>query len=173
MTVLRFSIMALALASAGFAHAFDSGKWLAKRELLRHEAERLKAEYRWAAKHATSPAEGVVIPLETYPDGSVKSIVSAKKAQIFVERELVWAEGVEIRQLGTDGSLKSVIKADKCVFDRSQYAKSGWAEGNAQMYHDGTVFKGRNVYFSSIEEYVMSLDGSVVEADGIKMEYLK
>lgn len=164
---------AMLLAAQVFAASFDLEGWLEKRGMLTHEARRLRSEYKWAEANATSPAEGVVIPLETHPDGSVKTVVSAKRAQIFVKKDLIWAEDVEIRRLNADGTVESVIKAGKSVFDRSDCARSGWVEGEAEIRHATTVFKGKNVYFSSIEEYVMSMEDSQVTSSGLKTEDLK
>lgn len=168
------SVIALAcLAALGSSYAFDSEKWHEKRQMLSHEAMRLKKAYRWAEKNATSPAQNVDIPLETHPNGSVKLVVSAKKAQIFITRDLIWAEDLQITQFKPDGKIESIVKAKKCVFDRNENARSGWVEGEAQIIHANTVFKGKNVYFSSIEEYVMAMDDSTVISSDHKMENLK
>lgn len=166
---LTAALLLLAVLSVPLcASAFDSEKWHGKRQMLTHEAERLRKAYRWAEKKATSPAEGVVIPLEVHPDGSVKLVVSAEKAQMFVGSDLIWAENLEIKQFKPDGKIESVIKAKRCVFDRSDSARSGWVEGPAEITHGETLFKGRNVYFSSVEEYVMALEDSLAVSTGRK-----
>jgi len=156
--------MKLALLSALLA--FVSSEWLGKREMLSREAERLQAAYTNCAARATDPAEGVAVPLETNPDGSVRLSIEAKKAQFFIDEGLVWAEGVSIRKTGEKGEEVSRIDAEKCVFDRN--TKSGWAEGAMKLVYGKTVFSGRGVYFSSPEDYVMSFSDSSIESQDLK-----
>jgi len=79
------------------ALAFDSAEWLGKRELFAREAERMRGVYSNCVARLETPAENVTVPIETFPDGSVKVLVSAKRAQYFLESGLVWAEDVVIR----------------------------------------------------------------------------
>ena len=57
--------------------AFDSGKWLAERgddsDMLR-----LRTAYEECVKKIEAPAENVAFPLESYPDGTVKSRLRAQ-----------------------------------------------------------------------------------------------
>ena len=73
--------------------AFNSEEWLGKRELFAREAERLRAAYTNCVARLETPAEDVTIPVETFEDGSVKVMIFAKKAQYFLDKGLVWAEG--------------------------------------------------------------------------------
>lgn len=146
--------------------AFVSAEWSGRREMLTREAERLQVAYTNCAAKATEPAEGVVVPVEVNSDGSVRLSIEAKKAQIFLDDGLVWAEGVVIRKIGSDGVEASRIEAENCVFDRS--TKSGWANGALKLTHGGTEFSGRGVYFSSPEDYVMSFSGSSIYSKDLK-----
>lgn len=148
------------------ALAFVSAEWAGRREMLAREAERLQAAYTNCAAMATEPAEGVVVPIEVNPDGSVRLSIEAKKSQIFLREGLVWAEGVVITKLGSRGEVVSRIEAENCVFDRG--TKSGWADGTLKLTHGGTVFSGRGVYFSSPEDYVMSFSGSSIYSSDLK-----
>ena len=147
-----FASIVVCILAAGAANAFDSAEWLGKRELLLREAERLRAAYSNCLAQVKTPAEDVTIPLETFDDGSVKSVVSAKKAQFFHKDGLIWAEGVVITKMAQDGKRELCIEADRCLVDR--FTKSGWAEGRASFTQGGTKFGGENVYFSSAESYV-------------------
>ena len=146
--------------------AFVSAEWSGRREMLTREAERLQAAYTNCAVRATEPAEGVMVPIETNPDGSIKLSIEAKKAQFFLDDDIVWAEGVVIKKTGSDGEEISRIEADNCVFDRN--TKSGWADGCLRLTHGGTVFSGRGVYFSSPEDYVMSFSSSSIYSKDLK-----
>ena len=146
--------------------AFVSAEWSGRREMLTRKAERLQVAYTNCAAQATEPAEGVIVPIEINPDGSVKLSIEAEKSQLFLDKGLVWAEGVVIRKTGPDGAEVSRIEADNCVFDRN--TKSGWADGKLTLTHGGTVFSGRGVYFSSPEDYVMSFSDSSVYSKDLK-----
>ena len=146
--------------------AFVSAEWSGRREMLTREAERLQAAYSNCVARATEPAEGVVVPVEINPDGSVRLSIEARKSQLFLDEGIVWAEGVIIRKTGADGKEVSRIEADNCVFDRN--TKSGWADGTLTLSHGETVFTGRGVYFSSPEDYVMSFSGSSIYSKDLK-----
>lgn len=148
------------------ARAFDSTAWLAKRTDLTHEVERLREAYRQCVQNLQTPAENVALPVETFPDGAVKTSIQAKKAQYFLDSGLVWAEGVVVRMFKKDGSLDRTLEAQNCVVDR--LTKSGWAEGPAKLTQGGTVFRGRGVYFSSPEGYVRVTQDSDLESKDLK-----
>lgn len=116
------------------------------------EAQRLRAAYSNCVARLQEPAEDVTIPVDTYPDGSVRFVVSAKKAQFFLDTGMVWAENVVAKKFDEKGVLDTRIDARACVVDR--YTKSGWAEGPARVRQGPTVLSGSDVYFSSAESYV-------------------
>ena len=97
------------------ARAFDSAAWLEKRADLSNEVARLQAAYRQCVQALETPAEDVALPLETYPDGAVKTSVQAKRAQYFLQSGLVWAEGVVVRTFKPDGSPDLVLEAESGV----------------------------------------------------------
>lgn len=148
------------------ALAFDSAEWLEKRELLTQEAERLRAAYKDCEKKATEPAEDVTIPVDTFPDGSVKLTIHAEKAQYFHSKGLVWAENLKVLKFDRDGEEDSRVEAKHCLFDKE--TKSGWAEGPTKFTHGKTTFRGNGVYFSSPEGYVMVLEDADIESKDLK-----
>ncbi|MGN0833818.1 MAG: hypothetical protein ACI4RD_09265 [Kiritimatiellia bacterium] len=157
----------LALLLTGSARAaFDSAEWHGKRELFAREAERMMAVYSNCVRRVDAPAENVTIPVETYEDGSVKVLVSAERAQYFLQEGLVWAEGVAVRKLGRDGAEEGRIDARNCVIDRN--ARSGWIEGPARVRRGKLECRGKNVYFSAAESYVRVFEQSEVESADLK-----
>lgn len=163
--VALFALISLAGLSA--TAAFDSSAWLEKRRLLTEEALRLRSAYSNCVACLQVPAEDVTVSLETHPDGSVKTVVYAKKAQYFLDSGFVWAEGVVVRKFKKDGALDVRIDAENCVIDR--WTKSGWADGRAKIVQGTTVFTGRNVYFSSPEGYVKVFLDSALDSKGLKV----
>ncbi len=164
---VRFLSIVIAMAALG-AHAFDLSAWRAQRDLHVREAERLREAYSNCLQRLDHPAEDVSVPVETHPDGSVRLIVQAKRAQLFLDTGLVWAENVVVRKFEPDGRQEIRIDARSCVIDR--FTKSGWAEGPARVQHGKTSFAGRNIYFSSPESYVRAFDGADLQTEGVKME---
>jgi len=151
--------------------AFDSAEWLGKRELFAREAERLRGVYSNCVARLETPAEDVTVPVETHDDGSVKVLVSAKKAQYFLDSGLVWAEDVVVRKFKPDGSEDGRIEAKNCVIDRM--SKNGWAEGLATVTHGKTTFRGVGVYFSSAESYVKVFESSDIDSKDLKFGGLR
>lgn len=148
------------------ARAFDSAAWLEKRADLSNEVARLQAAYRQCVQALETPAEDVALPLETYPNGAVKTSVQAKRAQYFLQSGLVWAEGVVVRTFKPDGSPDLVLEAESGVIDRE--TKSAWAEGPARLTQGGTVFRGRGVYFSAPEGYVRVTQDADLQSTDLK-----
>lgn len=153
---------------ATFALAFDVESWLQSREPHLAEIERLRAAYSNCVARLDVPAENVTIPIETFEDGSVKSVAYAKRAMYFLDSGLVWAEGVDVKKLKKDGTLDTHVEAARCVIDR--LSKSGWAEGPAKVTHGKTTVSGEGVYFSSAEGYVRVLSRSKVMSVGHGVE---
>ena len=145
--------------------AFDSSAWMGDRSARLQEAARLRSAYLKCTAAVQEPAENVTVPVENYPDGSVKTSIVAERAQMFLKNGLIWCSGVKIRQFRPDGSVESEIDAANCVVDRE--ARSGWAEGAAKATYRGeTDLSGADVYFSATDEYVMIATNVCLTADG-------
>jgi len=149
--VKRFLTVLSLLAACGASAAFSSAKWLEARG-DDSDVMRLRTAYADCVKKLEAPAENVVIPLETFPDGKIKSRVKAARAQIFQETGFIWGEGVHVEQFREDGRLQATLDAENCVVDRK--TKSGWVEGAAKMVYGDSSVKGRGVYFSLEREFI-------------------
>ena len=147
---------------------FDSGKWLAERgddsDMLR-----LRTAYEECVKKIEAPAENVAFPLESYPDGTVKSRLRAQKAYMFVDTGFIWGENIRVEQYKPDGkTVESYLSADNCIVDRK--SKSGWVEGNARMDWEGTVVKGRGIYFSFDREFIKIFSQTEIRTKALKLD---
>ena len=168
---MRLAFLALLSLSVP-ALAFDADAWLAKRAALDADAERMRGVYTNCVAQVGSAAEDVVIPVEFFDNGTVKSSISARKAQYFLDSGLVWAEGVTVRQFKPDGvAVEASVEAESCVVDRK--SKTGWAEGHARITVSGTTVDGDGIYFSFSEEFVKILSKVVVESTDLKFEGVK
>ena len=163
-----FASLALCLFAAATAQAFDSAEWHGKREVLLREAERLQAAYSNCLASAQEPAEDIKVPVETFADGSVKTVVAAKRARFFMHTGLIWAEGVVIRKFAPDGSEESRIDAESCVVDRT--TKSGYVAGHAKAVYGGTTVEGDGIYFSFAEEFVTIYANTRIRAKDQKFD---
>lgn len=172
MTMPMLCAIALAAAaSTAFAAEFEPALWLEKRAALTDEAMRLKAAYEECQTKVKEPAQDITIPIENYPNGSVKASVYAAKAQFFATSPYVWGEGVKIRQYTEDGVCAAEIDAANCIVDRK--SRSGWADGAAKVTYSKTFVEGADVYFSLAEEYVMILSHTTITSADIKFGGLK
>lgn len=169
---MRLSIEILCLMVAFTAQAFDSAEWLGQRKLLGYEAARLSKAYAKCYRSVSEAAESIEIPVEAYPDGSVKLGLAAKRAQIFINTGMVWGEGVTIRQMKRGGELEAKIDADNCVVDRE--TRSGWVDGHAHAEFGRDVsLDGDKVYFSAYEEYLAIYTNTVLKADGKELRSVR
>jgi len=165
-TTLRMIILAAAGTLA--AGAFESEKWLAERD-DDTDMLRLRAAYADCITKIESPAQNVAFPLETYPNGTVKSRLRAQKAFMFMDTGLIWGENVRVEQYKPDGkTIEGFLTADNCIVDRK--SKSGWVEGNAHMDWEGTSVKGRGIYFSFAREFVKIFSQTEIRTKALKLD---
>ncbi len=165
---MRFVFSCLLTLIFATAQAFDAAAWFEKRTMLGQEADRLRVEYSFYAQKVESPAENLILPLEKFPNGAIKTLLKAKKAQIFLEKGYVWAEGVEVEEFEKDGRRRGFFSAESCLVDRS--TKSGWISGHAHAVYDQTTLDGDSVYFSFSEEYVKLYDAVRIEQNDVKVK---
>lgn len=159
---------ALTLLFAGWAlvasAAFSSAKWLEERG-DDSDVLRLRAAYADCVKKLEAPAENVLIPLETFANGQVKSRVTAQRAHLFPDTGFIWGEKIRVEQFKEDGSLFASLDAESCVVDRK--TKSGWVEGAAKMVYGDSSVKGRGIYFSLEREFIKIFSQSEIRT-GLK-----
>ena len=145
------------------AAAFKSEQWLAERgddsDMLR-----LRAAYSECLAKIDTPAENVTIPLEYHADGTVKSRLTARRAQLFLDSDFIWGEGILVAQYREDGSFVGTIEAENCVVDRK--TRTGWVEGAAKMTYGDSSVKGRGVYFSLEREFIKIFSQSEIRTKG-------
>ncbi len=156
----------------GGAQAFDSETWFLKRAMFDREAERLQVAYTNCVAQLQSPAQNVMVPIEHFPDGSVKASVTARKAQFFMDKGLVWCEGLCVREFMADGKTeRGRVEAENCIIDRE--TRSGWAKGKVRAVYDKTTIEGDSVYFSFEEEFVKILLNSRITSTDLKFKGVK
>ena len=156
-TLVIFAFLALA------ASGFKSEEWLAERG-DDSDVFRLRAAYSECKAKVDSPAENVSLPLEKHANGTIKSRLSAKRAQLFIDSEYIWAEGIHVEQKREDGTIVCSLDAENCVVDRK--TRTGWVDGEAKMTYGDAMVKGRGVYFSLEREFVKIFSQSEIRSKG-------
>ena len=165
----RFLVwLAGVLAAGAAAAAFSSERWLAERaddsDMLR-----LRAAFAECSKKAVAPAENVSMVLEAYPDGTVKSRITAARATIFPDSSYIWAEQIRLEQFDEPGTNRTArLDAENCLVDRA--TKTGWVDGNANMVYGASTVKGRGVYFSLTREFIKIFSQSEIRTKGGKID---
>lgn len=169
--IVMYKTLIMSFAVAAFsACAFSSAQWLAERnddgDMLR-----LRKAYAHCVAHLESPAENVVFPLETLPDGTVKSRLRARRAQLFIDSGLIWGEGIRVEQYDKDGKVDSFLEAENCIVDRK--TKTGWVDGDAVISYGKSTVKGRGVHFSVDREFIKIFSKSEIRTTGLKIDPAK
>lgn len=129
---------------------------------------RLKVEYRKCVEKLDKPSEGIVVPVESHPDGSLKVDVYAGRAQFFDKDSVVWCGDVVVREYEPNGNVKVELNASACIVDRN--TKSGWIEGFASGRYGKTKISGCGIYFSFPDEFVKISSKVAIESSDIKFE---
>ena len=158
-------------AEEGSDEETQAAEVVAKIVAMDRDKARLEAAYKECVAKLDRPAEGVVVPVEQHPDGSVKVDATAEKAQFFEKEGYVWCGDVTVREYAPDGSVKCQFHAEGCLMDRS--TKTGWAEGRAEGSYGKTRLEGCGIYFSFSEESVKIYSNVVITSTEIKFEGVK
>ena len=88
---------------------------------------------------------------------------------MFVDTGFIWGENIRVEQYKPDGkTVESYLSADNCIVDRK--SKSGWVEGNARMDWEGTVVKGRGIYFSFDREFIKIFSQTEIRTKALKLD---
>ena len=151
---IRFAFAAAAVLAPAACAAFDSEAWLARRNDM-SDAERLRTAHTNAVaaiRAGNGVAEGIRVELEYWPDGSVKTLMTAARGTVAQDRDVVTALDVKVRQFGEDGALTGSIDAGECTADRK--TRSAWIEGRAEGLWDGNSACGENIYFSFPDGFI-------------------
>ena len=160
-------VIVWALALCGTVGAFSSERWLEERN-DDSDVMRLREAYAKCEANKGQPAQDVVFPLETYPDGTVKSRLKARQAQLFIDTGFIWGEGIRVEEYDRQGKITGWLEADNCVIDRG--TRTGWVKGAATLSYQDTIVKGRGIYFSFDREFIKIFSQSEIRAKGLKTD---
>lgn len=167
--ISRLICLVPALLAAGSVFArFDSAAWTARCADTNAQT-RLRTAFADCAARATSPAADLVFPIEMHADGTVKSRISAEKAQLFPETGFIWASGVTIERFDEKGRSDGVIRAAGCVVDRNNL--DAWIEGDATAEYGDVKLEGEGVYLSLKDEFVQVVSAAKIEVKRVHVDF--
>ena len=164
---MRVAVSIVAALAALSARAFDLDAWKVKCARTAELSSRMRSLYAKYAAEAVDPALDISIPVETYPAGSVKTVLSAEKARVIFGSDYIWGEGVTICQFAETGATQSVVRARSCIVNRVE--KTGWVEGRAEADHGGAHLEGDGVYISLDGFFASIASNALVRVSDVKL----
>ncbi len=161
---ISFALAALAALSL---KAFDSRAWLADRD---DDTDKLRLEEAFSTfKHEDGlPAEDIMVPIEKFENGLVKTRLDASRAWIYPDVNIVIATGIHVVRNTEDGGVELDFTADNAVIDKE--TKTGWVDGNAVIKVDQAVAYGKGAYFSFEREIVRVYNQTKIVVKGLKFD---
>jgi hypothetical protein len=162
-TAQQIVLAALVVGGAQLCHSSGELDNAAIEALFRrHSDDNLKQlDKQWSEikGRMTNPIENLTLPLDYYPDGTIKARLIAKHSQIF-ENGTVFASGVEVVMYDVGGQVSGHLVASDCVFDREK--SHGYCRGAVEVRYNNDVLKGVGMYFSIADEYIKILSDCMI-----------
>lgn len=106
-----------------------------------------------------TPVENLVLPVESWDNGAVRTRIKATKAQL-LELRYIFAENVTIEMFDDQGGKTGELQAADCLFDRKE--KRGYCKGQVQGEKDGDSISSVGMYFSASKQYVRLLSAGEI-----------
>lgn len=103
--------------------------------------------------------KGLKVPLEYYPDGTVKAMLKAEVSTVDSTGQNIKAEGLRYETYAEGGSTDVVITAEECFYDKANgTAKS---DSRVTLERGGVLIKGKGFNLDA-ERELISLHSDVV-----------
>ena len=97
------------------------------------------------------PLSGLRFPMEHYPDGTIRTMIHAMKAEAPVGKP-VTAEGVTVKMMLPDGTVETRITMQDCVIDRDRQTAN--SRGDVLLERKDAVITGTGMRWSGKDETV-------------------
>ena len=169
--MIRLLFLSAALLVAQCVVAFDSEAWNARQKSFVQQAEHLREAYSNYAQRATLPTRDLRVALEQFPDGRVKTLIEAKKAQFFAVENYIWGEGIILTQFNENGESKVRLHADAGLID--QHAAMCWVEGAVHIIYGKTTLDGKGAFYSYNDDYCKIFASAHIQSTDFTMKGLK
>ena len=96
--------------------------------------------------------EGLRVPLEVWPDGTVKTEVTARKARVGDSGALI-ASGLKVEFRKEDGTVETRLEADACEFDRAK--KTAKSDSAVVVTRRGLKISGTGFEWVSADQKIV------------------
>lgn len=103
--------------------------------------------------------KGLKVPLEYYPDGSLKALLKADLSTVDSSGEKIKGEGVVYETYAEGGATDVVITAEECFYNKKTGAAE--SESRVKLVRDGVVIVGKGFKLDSKKE-IISLKSEVI-----------
>jgi len=97
---------------------------------------------------AQDPIEDLRVPMEYYPDGTLKAELFAARAEVQADSAIA-ASGVVFRVFTTNAIVEATIKAEEAVFHRER--QTATSETAVSMQRGGVVITGEGCVWNGSE----------------------
>jgi len=121
---------------------------------------------------AQEPIEALRVPVEYYPDGTLKTELFAQRATVQPDATIA-ASGIVFRVFDTNGTVDVTIKADEAEFSRERQA--GWSEkavsmlqGETLLTGEGFRWNGANGTLRILRQARVSFPSEMIKTEGIR-----
>lgn len=96
--------------------------------------------------------KGLKVPLEYYPDGSVKALLKAEVSTVDSTGQKIKADGLRYETYAEGGATDVVITAEECFYDKA----SGKAESESRvtLVRDGVLITGKGYNLDSAKDLI-------------------
>lgn len=104
----------------------------------------LSAQWDEAASAMRTPVENLTLPAEYHPNGRVKVMLHAKRAQM-ISLDVIFARGVHFDLYDEKGAPDGSMDMDDCLFNRK--SGEGYCRGRVNLVYGSDKLKGVGLYF--------------------------
>jgi lipopolysaccharide export system protein LptC len=103
--------------------------------------------------------KGLKVPMEFYPDGTLKALLKAETSTVDAAGEQIRGENLRYETYTSAGTTDIVIAAESCLYNKSKgYAES---DGRVRLEKGDVVITGKGFTLDSTKE-IISLHSEVV-----------
>ncbi len=120
---------------------------------------------------AQEPIEGLRVPLEYYPDGTLRTELSARRATVSPDATIA-ASGIVFRVFSTNGTVDVTITAEDAECSRERQA--GWSEtavsmrqGDMLLTGEGFRWNGASGTLRVLRQARVSFPSEMIKMEGI------
>lgn len=120
---------------------------------------------------AQEPIENLRVPVEYYPDGTLKTELFAERADVLADSTIA-ASGVTLQMFSTNAVVEATVKVVDVIFQRDQQIAT--SEKEVEMQHgvlritgEGCIWNGTNGVLRILRRARVSFPSEMIKAEGV------